>query len=79
METIILKKAEEQTVKQKLQDVLMVISWREIARHYFGKSSSWLYHKMDGKDNDFSLQEKEQMRGALSDLADRIRRCADSL
>jgi hypothetical protein len=84
METVILKKQEQGTVKQKLQDVLMVVSWREIARHYFGKSSSWLYHKMDGidgngKKSDFTLQEKEQMRGALCDLADRLRRCADTL
>ena len=40
----------EQTMKSKLSDILLSITWRDIARRYFGKSSSWLYHKMDGID-----------------------------
>lgn len=84
METIITIPQEELTMKQKLQDVLMMVSWREIARNYFGKSSSWLYHKLDGIDGNggkgqFSETEKEQMRGALCDLADRLRRAADNI
>lgn len=72
------------TVKQKLQDILMVVSWREIARRYFGKSGSWLYHKMDeidsnGKKGEFTLEEKEQMRKALRDLSERIRHCAETI
>ena len=38
MEKVVLVQ-EEMTVKQKLQDILMVLSWREMARSYFGKSS----------------------------------------
>lgn len=84
METIITIPQEELTMKQKLQDILMMVSWREIARNYFGKSSSWLYHKLDGIDGNggkgqFSETEKEQMRGALCDLADRLRRAADNI
>jgi len=37
-------------MKARLGDILMALSWREIARNYFGKSSSWLYHKLDGID-----------------------------
>lgn len=71
-------------MKDKLSDVLMVISWREIARSYFGKSSSWLYHKMDGingvgGNGGFSPSEAEQMRNALYDLSERIRKAADNI
>lgn len=74
----------EDTVKQRIADILMVISWREIARHYFGKSSSWLYHKMDGINGnggkgDFTPDEREQMKESLLDLSERIRRAAERL
>ncbi len=71
-------------MKQKMSDILVAVSWREISRTYFGKSASWMYHKMDGIDGNggeggFNPQEAEQMRGALYDLAERIRKCADSI
>ena len=83
METI-LKENLDTHVKEKLQDILLTVSWREIARSYFGKSSSWLYHKLDGIDGNggvggFSDEEKRQLQGALYDLARRIRTSADSL
>lgn len=72
------------TIKQKLGDVLMIVSWREMARQYFNRSSSWMYHKLDGIDGnggkgDFTPEEKEKLKGALCDLADRLRAAADSL
>lgn len=71
-------------VKPKLADILVAISWREIARRYFSKSSSWLYHKLDGIDGNgrsggFSPDELKQLKEALCDLSDRIRRSAESL
>lgn len=71
--------------KQKLSDILLAISWREIARTYFGKSSSWLYHKLDGIKSDgtpgggFTSSEREQLKTALEDMAYRISRAASSL
>lgn len=50
METIIVDQRNSQTMHQKLQDLLVAISWADLSRTYFGKSSSWLYHKMDGRD-----------------------------
>lgn len=84
MGTIVVKRETEMTVKQQLGDILMMVSWREIARQYFGKSSSWLYHKMDGIDGNggkgnFSLAEKAQLKGALCDMADRLRAAADKI
>ena len=71
-------------VKQTLSDVIMKITWREIAHDYFHKSSSWLYHKMDGIDGNggkggFTLEDLQQLKGALCDLSDKIRRAADRL
>lgn len=70
--------------KSKLTDILVSVSWGYIARTYFGKSPSWLYHKLDeidgnGGEGGFSDDELVQFKGALCDLADRIRRVADSL
>lgn len=71
--------------KAKLQDILVAISWREIARSYFGKSSSWLYHKLDGIKSDgspgggFTEQERVQLKNALEDLASRINKAASEL
>ncbi len=71
-------------VKLKLSDIIMKITWREVAHDYFGKSSSWLYHKMDGKDGNgrpggFTQEELMQLKGALCDLSEKIRRAADRL
>ena len=71
-------------IKDKLDDVLTAVSWRDFANTYFHRSSSWFYHKMDGIDGNggtggFTPEEAEQLRGELCDLADRIRRAADSI
>lgn len=71
-------------MKRKVQDILMAVSWRDFANTYFQKSSSWFYHKMDGIDGNggtggFNQQETEQMRGALIDLSNRIRRAAENI
>ncbi len=84
MEAVIQQKALKTDVKQKMADILVAISWREIARRYFGKSSSWLYHKLDGIDGNggvggFTPEEARQLKGALCDLSERLRRAADSI
>jgi len=74
----------ERTVKQQLSDILLDISWAKVAQKYFGKSSSWMYHKLDGIDgngnkSDFTYSEKLQLRNALFDFAERIRNSAQSI
>ena len=73
-------------VKERVQDIYLAISWRELKRDYFdnGKSMSWFQHKIYGIDGNggvggFTPQEIEQLRVALYDLSDRIRRAADKL
>ena len=71
----------EISVKKHLEDIHTDISWAKISKKYFGKSPSWIYHKIDGIDGNgnidgFSDIEKEQFCGALLDLAERIRKAA---
>lgn len=70
----------ENTIKRKLYDLRLFISWREISRAYFNKSASWIYDRMEGRDGiKFTEVELCQMKRALCDLADRLRNAADEL
>ena len=74
-------KQEKQTVQQQLWDIIVEVSWGQISEQYFGKSRSWLSKKMNGKgfnggEGDFTEEEKEQLKGALFDLSERIRKVA---
>jgi hypothetical protein len=76
--------AKETNIRQSLSDILTDISWAKIARNYFGKSSSWIYHKLDGIDGNgkpgtFSDSEKEHLKNSLFDLSERIRRVAEKI
>lgn len=74
------------SIKQRLFDAELInfITWAEISRKYFGKSNSWLYHKLNGVDGnkkptDFSKEERETLKEALTDLSNRLKTFADSL
>ncbi|MGY0408819.1 MAG: DUF5053 domain-containing protein [Polaribacter sp.] len=74
----------ETSLKTKLTDILVDISWAKVSKKYFGKSSSWIYHKLDGIDGNgsekgFTEKEKEQFKNALLDLSQRIQVCAEKL
>lgn len=85
METVIKTSAPIlRDAKARLSDILVDISWRELSRKYFGKSSSWLYHKLDGikgdgSDGGFTPKETEQLKAALNDLSSRIAIAASQL
>ena len=84
MAVMTLKATHQDTVKAQLADILMHVSWGDISREYFGKSGSWLYHKLNGidgnkKPTDFTLEERYQLKGALIDLSESIRRAADNI
>ena len=83
METT-LKNVTGKTMYQQLDDIFDAISWGCLARDYFDKSASWFYHKMQGRDGnkkptEFNLEERARLKGALCDLADRIRRAAETI
>ncbi len=71
------------SVKQTLMDVYEEINWAYLAKNYFGKTRSWIYHKFSGMNNgvpdDFSDMDKEQLKYALYDISRRINAAADRL
>lgn len=75
---------ENKKIKNILQDIILSVAWDEISKHYFGKSNSWLYHKLNVIDEnknitEFSEKEKEQLKKALMDLSSRIRTAAERI
>ena len=78
-----------QTLKQtnvsmQLKDIRLDITWSNIARRYFDKSASWLYNKLNGidgngGDGDFTYSEKVQLKNALYDFSERIKKAADGI
>lgn len=71
-------------MKSRMSDIYLAVSWRDLTRTYFSKSVSWFQHKMYGIDGNggtggFSEAEAKQLRDALYDLSDRIRRAADKI
>lgn len=84
MEVAIKKQEKITDMKKRMGDIYLAVSWREIARTYFDKSVPWFQHKMYGIDGNggkggFTPEEAGQLRGALVDLSNRIRRAADSI
>ena len=80
----VVAKQKKLTMMQQLDDIMIDLSWRQIAQDYFGKSSSWIYNKLHGRDGNggeggFTDIEKQQLQGALYDIADRIRRAASTI
>ena len=75
---------ENKTMMQQLDDIIIDVSWGRLSNDYFGKSSSWIYNKLHGRDGnggkgEFSPEEKEILKGALVDISDRIRHAANNI
>lgn len=85
MEIVAKQKQEKITdMKQRMRDIYLAVSWREISRTYFDKSVSWFQQKMYGIDGNggvggFTPEEAARLRSGLLDLSERIRRAADSI
>ena len=72
------------SMRQKIDDIALFVSWGAISREYFGKSASWMYHKLDGIDGNggkggFTPEELQLLKSSLCDLSDRIIKVANSL
>lgn len=71
-------------IKSALREIYLYIVWGKFANTYFQKSSSWLYNKFNGRDGnggvgEFTEAEKEQLKNALFDFSEKIRRIAENL
>ena len=68
------QKVMELTMAEKLGEITDMVSMAYIAKAYFGKSRSWLAHKMNGnivngKTSQFSPDELAILRTALQDMS----------
>lgn len=81
METIV--QNQRVTARQVLSDIYEEVNWAYLAKNYFGKSRSWLYHKFSGFNNgtedDFSESDRARLKDSLRDMAARINAAADRL
>lgn len=69
---------------ENLKDILLYIKWGNISKDYFGFSRSWIYQRLNGYDGngnecEFTDKQKETLREALRDLANKINETADNL
>ena len=80
---VVVVKQQDSTVRQVLADVYEEVNWAYLAKNYFGKSRSWLYHKFSGMNNgvvdDFSDVDREKLKSSLLDIAERITLAANKL
>jgi len=80
-----LQKERPNTLRQKLQDILLSVSWRDFSNHYMGKKGTWLYEKIDGFDrfgettSPMTDEELTNFKNGLLDLSERIKKIAESL
>lgn len=83
MEITVSQTKQRAAVRQVLDDIYEEVNWAYLAKNYFGKSRSWLYHKFsganNGKDDDFSDVDREKLRASLKDIAVRVNEAADRL
>jgi hypothetical protein len=83
METVI-SAPKKMALKYQMQDIALDITWSKIASRYFGKSPSWMYHKLNGIDGngnptEFNPEELLLFKNALFDFSERVRNVAYSL
>lgn len=81
---VVVSKTQRVNVRKALDDIYGDVSWLRISRTYFDKSASWIYNKFrgidgNGKEADFTEEERLLLKGALNDLADRIRKASDKI
>lgn len=74
---------EKISVKEALTEVYEQINWAYLSRNYFGKTRSWIYHKFSGRNNgkadDFSEEDRQTLKNALSDIAGKLTAIAEKL
>lgn len=74
----------EKVLDLKEQDIMKVLKVSYIAERFFGRSRSWLCHKLNhdmknGKPDDFTAAEREKLKAALDTIAYEIQILSDSL
>lgn len=75
---------DKQVLDLKEQDIMKVLKVSYIAERFFGKSRSWLCHKLNhdiknGKPDDFNEEERAKLKDALDTIAYEIQILSDSM
>lgn len=81
---VVTKRGSVTETKKMLSGIYHFICWGKFANEYFDKSGAWMYDKLnerEGKDPEvkFTEAERDQLKGALCDFAERIRKTADNI
>lgn len=68
----------------KSEDIAKVLKVSYIAERFFGRSRSWLCHKLNndivnGKREGFTIEERKKLKSALDTIACEIQNLSDSL
>lgn len=72
-------------LNQKLDDILLAVSWREFANVYLGKNAKWIYEKINGYTHEgfqvkpMNEEDMQKFIKGLYDLSERIKNVAESL
>lgn len=71
------QKVKELTMAEKFGEITDMVSMAYISKAYFGKSRSWLAHKMNGdvvngKTSTFTSDELATLRSALQDMSQKF-------
>lgn len=74
----------ERVFELKEHDIMKVLKISYIAERFFGRSRSWLCHKLNhnlnnGKPEDFSPEERQKLKKALDTIAYEIQILSDNL
>lgn len=71
------KRVEEIVLRDKLKDILPIISLSYVSKTYFNKTRGWLYQRLNGsivnnKQAEFTNEEQQILKYALEDIAKKI-------
>lgn len=77
-------KSSDKVYNLKEQDIMKVLKISYIAERFFGRSRSWLCHKLNhdiknGKPDDFTEDERKKLKNALDTIAYEIQILSDNL
>lgn len=64
-------------IRRSLGDITQIINMSYIAKHYFGKSRTWLYQRINGnivngKPVFFTIAERKQLQETLRDIGKKL-------
>lgn len=77
-------KPDKQVFELKEQDIMKVLKVSYIAERFFGKSRSWICHKLNhdiknGKPDDFNEEERAKLKDALDTIAYELQILSDNM